>query len=342
MNDIGGIIKRLFTTHWQVKLMALTLAVGVWFYGNTRIRDDVVLRVPLNVQLPDGYELLYKSHSQAQVRFTGPQYLIQRQQEEARQNYIQFNLRPAEEDVDVGEMALEIDPARLNIPGSELAMMNVVVVSPLEASLVVDRIASRTLPVEASLSGRPRGGYKISDYTVTPSEVSVEGPSLALDRLESLKTISIPVWDAQESLRRYVPLAADHVLTWSEDISIPVSFRTSPSQVAVHVSVGIEYRQSGIEGVPVKLLAPVGFPYSAEISEDALVEVVVSGLPDVVEDITAEDISAYVDLSGLEDEEIASGATAPYKETVYVILRSGIDAEVTEVNPEQVTILLSN
>jgi len=336
-------IKNVFIAHWQIKLLALAIAVAVWFYGNTRLKEDAVLLVPVRIEMPEGYRLLYQSDNYVQIRLAGPQRLTQQRQDEARQGYLQINARLTEEDVEVGRMKMEVDPGWLNIPGSDLMIMNVTVLDPAEIEFYADRIVRRTLPVEATLTGRPRDGYRVTDHTVTPSEISVEGPSLALDKNGSVRTHTIPLWDAQESFRRYVPLVKDQEVNLAEDIRISVSYSTSPSQVAVHISVDMEHSEVEMEDVPVKLLRPIDFPYEAEIdADDAYVSVVISGMPDNVENLTFDDISAYIDLSGFEDEDIAPGSTSPYKEEVNIVLRSGVDANVESVTPEELTVLLSN
>ncbi len=336
-------IKNFFIESWHIKLLALVIAVTVWFYAGSRLKEEVVVRVPVNIQTPEGYTLLYLSQRHVRLRFSGPQHLVTRRQEEARQNYLQYNVRLETEDLEERDIiSLDVEPAFLNISESELMLMDVVIVEPEEIEIFTSRIIQKTLPVEASFSGTPRGGFKITDYTVTPSEVNVSGPQIVLDQLSALKTHTIPVWDAQESFRRYVPLIKEHSFDFN-DAEIAVTCETAPSQVAVHISVEMEHASNEIEEVPVKLLTPLGFPYQASIpTEEAYVKIVVSGPPDTVRDLTAPDISAYVDLSDFENEDIPAGTTSPYKQSVEVLLRPGMDAEIQEIVPEQVTILLEN
>ncbi len=337
-------LKNILTSNWQVKIMALVIGAAIWYYAGSRLKEEVILReVPVRIEIPDDYRLLYQSHRSVQLRLVGPQYLVQRRQEEAGQNYLQFRVRLTEEDLAGEQARLEIAPSWLNVSESELVMMNLVAVEPEEIVLFASRVERRSVPVEVVFSGRPSGGYEITGHTVTPSEVSVEGPSAVLERMDSIKTLSIPVWDAQESFRRYMLLNTTYDFEMDGGVGISVPLSASPSQVAVHVSVGAEHKEREIDAVPVRILKPIGFLYQADIPpEDSAVRVVLSGLPDAVENVGRDDITAYLDLSDLAEETVPTGTTAPYKQPVEVILRPGSEARIARVVPEEITVLLTN
>ncbi len=333
-------LKDIFVMHWQVKLLALTIAFAIWFYAHSRLKEEVVLReVPVNIEVPEGYRLLYQSASSVRLHLSGPQHLMQKRQEEARENYLRFTVRLSSEDIPDGLVKRDVAPEWLNVPKPELLMMNVAAMHPDRIELFASPIVRRTLPVEATFSGRPPEGYEIVGHNVTPSAVTVEGPSAVLERMESIKTLPIPVWDARESFGEYQPLQNEHEFDLNDNI-IVVSYEVSEPQVTVNVSINVGYTQVELEDIPLKLLLPKGFPYHAEI-EDPRITVLLSGLPAEVDNVTSADVTAYVDLSDLEDEDIASGTTAPYKQRVHIIL--GIDAEVVEIKPdEEVTVRLTN
>ncbi len=333
-------LKNIFVVHWQIKLLALTIAFAIWFYADSRLKEDVVLReVPVNIEVPDGYRLIYQSASRVWLHLSGPQHLMKKRQEEARENYLRFTVRLSSADIPNGPVQRDVDPEWLNVPEPEFLRMNVAAMHPRRIELFASPVVRRTLPVEPTFLGRPPEGYEIVSHNVTPSRVTVEGPSAVLERMESVKTVPIPVWDARESFGEYQPLQNEHEFDLNDE-SVRVSYEVSQSQVTVNVSINVEYTQVELEDVPLKLLQPKGFPYHAEIDESRIT-VLLSGLPTAVDNVTTADVTAYVDLSDLEDEDIAPGTTAPYKQAVQIIL--GIDAEVIGIKPdEEVTVRLTN
>ncbi len=334
-------IKNIIIPHWQVKILAMIIAVGVWFYANSRLKDDVVLRLPFNVILPENHSLIYQSHSYVQVRFTGPQYLIRKRQEEAGQNYLNFNLQLEQEDIENGWTELDIQAEYLNIPETDLRMMNVFIVEPLAVKLFSSRVGTRTLPVEANLSGNPPPGYQVEDVDVTPSEVSVTGPDVVLDNIDAVSTNTLSISDLSRSDRFDLKLKNVKDLVLNDDVKVSLPFDTALSHVTVYISIAEEVDKQEMKNIPIKFLSPIGFPYKIEF-EEAMVDVVFKGKTTILEELSSGDIQAYVDLTGLEDEEISTGATAPYKQDVVVTLRPGIDLEIDSITPDQITVLLTN
>lgn len=336
---------KAITAYPQLKLVALVIAVAVWFYGNSRLQEEVTLRVPLSFRVPEGHRLVYQSDRRVRLRLRGPQYLIQRRQEEAGQNYLRLraNLTPEDLDDANGMTEISIDPSWLNVPESELVRLGVETLEPQTVRVRVGRIVEKNMPVEVELSGTPRRGYQVRQATTVPSSVEVRGPAFVLNGMEAIRTQTVALWDVRDDFRRMVNLELRPTVAVAEDIQVPVQLEAEPSQVAVHVEIGGENARRTLDGVPVRIMQPVQFPYEVEIPEaESRVSIVISGLPQAVEELSAESLLAYVDLSDLTEEEIEPGGRALYKETVRVRLEGDPEVSVESVTPEQVTTVLQN
>lgn len=338
-----GKILRAITNYPQLKAIALVIAVVVWFYANTQVQEEVTLRVPLTVQVPQGYRLVYQSHRKIQLRLRGPQYLIQRRQDEDENNSLHMSARLTEEDVEEGVTELEVVPEWLNAPTSDMVQINAVNIRPQVVRVRASRNISRTLPVEVQLSGAPHQGYQLRETVAVPTEVTVTGPAFVLEKMEAVRTEEVPLWDARANFRRVVPLQLRPAVQVDSNAEVPIRLQAQPSEVAVHVEIGGQRVERIIPDIPVHVLRPRTFPYQVEIpTEDSTVEVVLTGLPQELEAVSPEDIVAFVDLSRKTVEDIPPGERQPSKEDVRVRLDTEADVKVKSITPELVTTVLKN
>jgi YbbR domain-containing protein len=338
-----GKILRAITNYPQLKVVALVIAVVVWFYANTQLQEEVTLRIPLTVQVPQDYRLVYQSHRSIQLRLRGPQYLIQRRQDEDENNSLHMSARLTEEEVEEGMSELEVVPEWLNAPSSDMVQVNVVNIRPQIVRVRASRNISRTLPVEVELSGAPHQGYQLRETVAVPTEVTVTGPAFVLEEMDVIQTEEVPLWDARQSFRRVVPLQLRPTVQVDANAEVPVRLQAQPSEVAVHVAIGGQRVERAIPNIPVHVLRPRTFPYEVEIpTEDSTVEVTLTGLPQELEEVSAEDVVAFVDLSRKTVGEIPPGERQPSKEDVRVRLDTEAEVKVKSITPELVTTVLKN
>jgi len=343
---LGKLAKAVFG-NVRVKLLALGIAVTVWVYANGRLKEELTLSVPLQVRLPKGYELVYQSHQQVELRFRGPGSLIRKRQEEKARGQLLMTVRLEEAQAGKGRLNLPVSPDWLNVPEREMVQLGVRVVSPPAAQLFVSKRATRMLPVEVQLEGRAREGYAVRSVSAVPPEVSVTGPELAFEQIKKIRTDKVSIMDLEGDRRAFPTLISHEKLTLTEGLVVPVNLTATPSQVAVYVRIGPTAEKEGrrIDGVPLGLLMPPGFPYDVEIGDGTglvTVSVVVSGLPQEVREVARESVRAYVDLYGLKDQEIAPGASAPSREKVHVSLPENLSVQVKSVEPDYVVLRLTN
>jgi YbbR domain-containing protein len=333
----------IFCSNYQAKLIALAIALVIWYYANSRPKEEITINVPLHIDVPDGYELVYQSHPRVQMRIIGSHSLIQRRQEESRQNYLSMSVRLDREDFSDGLVELEVDAGWLNVPESEFVQLDVGNLNPTTVRVYVSEIVERTMPVSVTVYGEPRTGYDVGSYYAMPDSVSVRGPAIALDQMSEISTEEISIWDARDNLRRMVPLQTKESIDIAGEGAVWVTLNPDPPRVAVNVEIVSERKERTYDDIPVQLLMPPDFPYEASIAEgESSVSVVIEGIPQQVESIRAEDFHVYVVLGGLSGEEIAPGASHPYKQRVYVRLQQDSPVRIIKQYPDQVTVVLRN
>jgi YbbR domain-containing protein len=70
-------------------------------------------------------------------------------------------------------------------------------------------VIKRTLPVTARFSGKPSDGFKISETTVLPESVAVQGPADEVRRLASVETVPVDIEGVRSGFKRKVRLSTD-------------------------------------------------------------------------------------------------------------------------------------
>lgn len=150
---------------------------------------------------------------------------------------------------------------------------------------------NKELPIKVIPKGEVSFGYAISSMNVSETKVTVYGDKETLANLTSLP-IEIDVSDLKENKEYKVELPK------------PIGVNSlSVNNVTVNVSLG-EISSKDIQDV---VISPINLDenkYKAQVNkEDALVTVNVKGVQNVIDDLTASDIVANVDLSGLSEGE---------------------------------------
>ncbi len=332
----------------RLKLWALLISVGIWFYAGSQVTEERTFRATLNISVPPDYAVVYQSENVGRVVLAGPRALVDRIQAELGQNPLQLSFALSDKEAARGWSILQVDAEwlRPRLPEQEYVQLGLREVAPAEVRVFVSPIKERTLPVTVRLAGAPPTGFRVVDTaTASPAEVKVRGPAVAVDALNAVETTDLVLYGVQQSiagrqlgLRSDIPVALDD----GTHISVPVSL--SPAAVVASVQiVGEEERAQTFENVPVLLLTPPGFAYVAEFAEDEdAVAVVVRASPANLKKLKPGSIKAYVDLERLSEERIEPGASAPYKEKVLLSLPEDVTYSSALSRPDRVTLLLKN
>ena len=322
--------------NFRLKLIALAISLVVWFYASSRLRDQIELSVPLNLEMPAGYQLLAQTQDRVRMRISGPRFLIARLEKD-----LAMSKKLSEEDLKDGRAIVAVTEDWLNIPESELVQLKVTRLFPARVTAYASSIGERMLPVRARLQGKPCEGFEIVDRRVVPSQVRVRGPKRVIETLEYVETEEFWVSEIESNLEADVALVAEKSYDLDGGVKVSVPLRLSPGRVALRITVSPLEKERRFLQVPVVFLLASDFPYQVEIGEEeASVTVVVSGLPQDVERLKPDSLVAYVDLRALAKDKVGI-AGSPYREPVNVlpmdILLSSARAE-----PETVRFTLKN
>jgi len=141
--------------------------------------DQRFFGVPLEFQLPAGYVLASSAPQTVRLTLRGEQELI-------------FSLNKADfaAVVDLHSFPREGDyraPVEVVTAGRAAVMQRLEVHSDPDATTVsLEQSTEKSVPVQRLLSGEPTRGYEFTAFTVTPSEIQIEGPRSAVAAVEML------------------------------------------------------------------------------------------------------------------------------------------------------------
>jgi len=332
--------KRLYEAvfgNFRLKLIALGISVIVWLFASSRLGEQIELSVPLNLEVPPGYQLLAQTRDRIRVRISGPQSLIAGITKE-----LAMSRKLSEQELKDGRVTVDVSEDWLNIPESVMVQLKVTVLYPLQVTAYASPVSERTLPVRVLLQGKPRQGFEIVDRRIMPSQVRVQGPGCVIEELEYVEADEFWVSDIESDLEAEIALVAQRSYELADGVRVTVPLKLSPGKVTLRVMVSPQEKERRFPEVPVVFLMPPDFPYEVGIGkEEANVTVVVRGLPQNVERLKADSLVAYVDLRGLEREDVGS-VGSPYRETVEVIWPLDIPLSSVRTEPETVRISLKN
>jgi YbbR domain-containing protein len=264
--------------HIGLKLLSLALAVLLWAVIAGEETVERGLRVPLELQqFPPGLELLGEVPTTADVRVRGASGTLGRIS--AGEIVAVLDLRGARP----GQRLFHLTPEQVRAPVG----VEVVQVTPPTIAMVFENEASRIIPIQPAIQGKPAAGYVVGTITVDPPSAEVVGPESAVRRASEALTEPVSVVGANTSVQEMVTVG-----TADSDVRLK-TLRTAIVTVEI-VPAPLEHV---VRDRPVHLrnLAP----NLTATAMPAAVDVTIRSSREALSRIQPDDVMAYVDLSGL-------------------------------------------
>ncbi len=233
MKHVWERIALLSRSNIGLKALSLIIAVGLWLAGHRDI--ERAIEVPVEIRnVPSDLMVTDNRVDYIVLRLMGPRTLVSTLDSEDLK--LSMDLKGARS----GSASYPLGPHSFNIPRG----VTVARITPPVIHLRLEPVMQRVLPVSVRVSSKPPAGYKISQTTVVPDSVSVQGPADDVKRLASVETIPIDVEETSGVLKRTVRLSADGK-----------PFLFSPDQVEVSITVDEEEVDKDFERIDVKAKA---------------------------------------------------------------------------------------
>ena len=248
---------RWFASNIRTFLLALVLAVAVWISAVTSADPDDVRTlnsIPLEIIGQDS-SLIMTSEipSSVEVTLRAPRSIWE--QLTAQENSVQATLDLS--GLSTGEHTLDIEIRLLVRP------VQIVLANPTTVTVILEPLATQTLPVDLSLSGQPAISYKAGDPVLDLENIIITGPEsivkqavrarilVSLDGVrESIdQSLVVQIVDAQNNRLNGIGITPETV-----HVNIPViqqgGFRDVAVKVVVQGQVASGYRLENISVFP--------------------------------------------------------------------------------------------
>jgi YbbR domain-containing protein len=300
--------------HLGLKVLSVALGVSLWFVVSGEETVERGLRVPLELQqFPPDLELQGDPPTTVDVRVRGSSGTLARVGPGDIVAVLDLHGASA------GRRLFHVTPEQVRSPFG----VDVVQVNPTTVALSFERTATRVVRIVPSVDGRPAPGYVLGPIASSPATVGVEGPESSVKRVGEALTEPVSVEGARDAVRQDVTIG----------FLDPELRITGPRTATVTVQVlpGPEERTFQRQPVHLRGLAP---NLSAR-AVPATVNVTVRGGRDAIDHLSAEEVTAYVDLAGLGSGEYSlsvhatatpeAGVIAIDPTTVQVRISSGKD-----------------
>lgn len=310
---LSSIVRNLRTFLWS-----LLLALAVWLAAVTAADPDVVRVYPTPVRvevvgqdpglvidgsLPKSVELTLRAPRSVWNELT------------ARPDAIRAIL-------DLSGLSAGAHTVNLQIQISARPV-RIISKSPSSASVSLEPLITRTLPLQSSLTGQPSIGYEAGQLSVEPQQVVLAGPQSAVTRVSRVRVV-VNMTGIREGLDQTVPIQA------LDANNIPVTNLTVQPDSA-HVTLPVT-RQGGFRDLAVKVIVrgQVASGYRLDsISVTPPVVTVYSSNPDLVNAMPGAVETQPVDLSAAKDNvtlhvplDLPGGVSAVGDQTV--VIQAGI------------------
>lgn len=265
---------RLRLRHAGLKLLSVAVATLLWLVVTGDPIVERTLRVGLELQrTPADLELVGAVPDSVSVRVRGAASRLS-------------GLGPADLSVVVdldgvrpGRRLFALTPSQVTAPfGVEVTQ-----VTPAALPMVFEPTAWAILPVRPRIEGSPVPGHAVSNVSVTPSQVRVEGPASAVRGLTELFTEPVSIDGAMSLVREAVTIDAS-------DSGLRLA---GSATVVVTVTIAADTTERMLSGVPIALRG--GAPGRLTPAEAT---VVVQGAAEVVRGLAPGDVTLFVDAQG--------------------------------------------
>lgn len=188
---------RALVSGWQLKLLSLVLAVGLWLYVGTAERMEIALAVPVEyVGLEGALALDGRRPETVDVQLQATRWAAN------RVSPASVRVRIDVGDLHEGNNLLHLLPEAVEAPWGARATR----LSPAWVTLRAVRAATKTVPVVPRLQGHPAPAHVLGQVLVEPATVEIRGPRTTIESRTAIDTLPVDVSGRREAVTRTVGL----------------------------------------------------------------------------------------------------------------------------------------
>jgi YbbR domain-containing protein len=189
---------RAVTEHWQLKLLALLLALGLWFFVGSAERSEIALALPVEYfGLEDPLTLDGPRREMVDVQVQATRWAA------ARVSPATVRVRVDVSGLREGDNVVHLVPDSVQVPPG----VRVIRVAPAWTTVRTARATTRTVQVVAQVQGRPAADHVLGPVVVDPATVEIKGPRTTIEGRKVVETLPVDVSGRRAPVTQAVGLA---------------------------------------------------------------------------------------------------------------------------------------
>jgi YbbR domain-containing protein len=167
--------------NWHVKVLSVAAAIILFVFHQMSLLEDRFFSVPLRLELNGSLALAGAYPRMVRVTLRGEANSIYPIQEDDVEAYLDLSRY-----TDAGTYR---SPVQIRKKGTAVGVEPLEIsVDPLEVSIELDQKISKYVPLTPSFEGYLEPGYELVSYTLTPTQVVIDGPSRLMNGLSEMFT----------------------------------------------------------------------------------------------------------------------------------------------------------
>lgn len=224
---------RALVGQWQLKLLSLALAVGLWLFVASTDPREIMLAVPVEyIGLEGSLTVEGPRREAVDVQVHAPRWAAAAVSPATVR--VQVDVARLRE----GDNLVPLQPDAINVP----AGVRVIRVAPGWVTVRVIRTATRSVRVVPRILGRPAFSFVVGRVVVEPSIVQIKGPRTTIESRTAVETLPVDVSGRREAVTLTVGLELPDSVVAMERRAVQVTVDIRPEDTMDGRSSGSQIR----------------------------------------------------------------------------------------------------
>jgi YbbR domain-containing protein len=215
-------MKKWLTDNLALKILALVLAIALWFYVVGEERSEMGIFVPLElVNIPPDLAVTNNFPHALDLRVSGPRSLLR--------TLSTLNLSKA---LDLskgrpGVISFQITPEGIALPRD----LKVTRIHPSEVRLMLERVILKEVEILPRTQGEPTPGYHLVQVTIQNPKVELSGPESVMKKIFRIYTRPIDISGLSQNTKVKVVLDLKNLqVTMTRKAPLEAEIRIKPER----------------------------------------------------------------------------------------------------------------
>lgn len=183
--------------NWPYKILAILLAVIMWYFVVGEERAEVGLTVPLElINIPRDLIVVNNVVHGIEIRVNGPRSLVRSLAGESLSKRLDLSNTKA------GTVSFSISSEGIPLPRG----VKVTRINPTQVIVVLQKLITQKITVKPRIVGKPAPGYEIASVQLNNPQVEIAGPEEVVKNIESLYTKPIEIQGLKTDLKQRTSL----------------------------------------------------------------------------------------------------------------------------------------